>query len=239
MGCWNGTCQLSHLPIMVGERVYAVITEIIKDPDTTGHTVCEPMEMERCFPIPLIGHYNDYGSLESVEDSDATQIIESIFDCPTGAFLEKCERDSVLNRRKGLGIRLIKSDMWDFYIKTAKVNSEAKKISTYLKVIKKSPENYSGVARSALELDLYSHLYGRYLLKGEEVLERLVNTKNPDKIIKKMIELRMINDVMSNLRISWNPLSGAGSQYVGVKEHRAHHEQILTLLKNMDKYDDY
>lgn len=65
MGCWNQTCAVSNLPIMVGDEV--VLLPLISSGNTenVGTTYYDT----DCFAplsMPIYGEYNDYGGVESV-----------------------------------------------------------------------------------------------------------------------------------------------------------------------------
>ena len=61
MGSWNETCNLSHLPICCGDRVYAMLVA----------------GKNRPLFFPFKGIYNDYGSLEEIEEDENTAHIFS------------------------------------------------------------------------------------------------------------------------------------------------------------------
>ena len=63
MGCWNETCNLSHLPIMCGERVRVLLIVGQNNP----------------LFYPFEGTYNDYGTVENIaEDVNTEHIFETI-----------------------------------------------------------------------------------------------------------------------------------------------------------------
>jgi hypothetical protein len=59
MGCWNGTCGLSGLPIISGEEMYVFpIVEAYRD------SFCYSTALYRPTVIPFLAVYNDYGGGE-------------------------------------------------------------------------------------------------------------------------------------------------------------------------------
>ena len=74
MGCWNGTCMISNLPIICGEKVVIIPLiekqqELIKSNfDLNG--CCYSTDELQPIMIPFYGEYNDYGSIERIGTSD-------------------------------------------------------------------------------------------------------------------------------------------------------------------------
>ena len=70
MGCWNGTCFISHLPIFPGDKV--ALIPIMQNPyeykEFGGGGVCYSTHYARPMTIPIFGEYNDYGGLEKIEE---------------------------------------------------------------------------------------------------------------------------------------------------------------------------
>ena len=75
MGCWNGTCALTKLPIMAGEPVYTfvLVQEYPLDPSLCYHT-------DFWVPLPLFfeGVYDDYGSVENCVGASIDLILKSL-----------------------------------------------------------------------------------------------------------------------------------------------------------------
>ena len=68
MGCWNGTCGISQLPILTGQKVKAFLllqSEYAKN--IRGSGVCYPTEYFRPWFFPVTAEYNDYGSIENIQ----------------------------------------------------------------------------------------------------------------------------------------------------------------------------
>jgi len=71
MGCWNETCALTNLPICSGDRaVYLPITEVAHHGDYKI-PICYYYSSDRfqVSGLPIRGTYNDYGTLEKVDDT--------------------------------------------------------------------------------------------------------------------------------------------------------------------------
>ena len=68
MGCWNATCNVTNLPIYVGEKV--VLIPLAKVKDDCDFNACYPTDVFVPFALPLIGEYDDYGAIENVQTTD-------------------------------------------------------------------------------------------------------------------------------------------------------------------------
>lgn len=68
MGCWNGTCGVSQIPILSGMKVKAYL--ILQSPYAEaigGAGVCYTTAHFRPWFLPVNAEYNDYGSVENIE----------------------------------------------------------------------------------------------------------------------------------------------------------------------------
>lgn len=70
MGCWNATCALTHLPIMVGEPVVMLMLALL---DTVPGQCYYYNDDASLFALPVEGKYDDYGGLEDIQMSDVTR----------------------------------------------------------------------------------------------------------------------------------------------------------------------
>ena len=69
MGCWNGTCMISNLPIIVGERVKLVLLKpsySFRELKQTGGYVYSNDVYSPAF-LPISGTYDDYGGIENID----------------------------------------------------------------------------------------------------------------------------------------------------------------------------
>ncbi|MFM2392782.1 MAG: hypothetical protein RLZZ546_764, partial [Bacteroidota bacterium] len=90
MGCWNGTCMVTRLPILSGEKVKLVLlfnqnVEYCNKYDeasvlnTSGMTYSNSM-LSPAF-LPLSGEYDDYGTIEDiVEDINYNVVLKVLKD---------------------------------------------------------------------------------------------------------------------------------------------------------------
>ena len=65
MGCWNGTCGLSNLPILSGEKVVLFVLKHQKHAETNSGGFCYPWDQWFPISMPIYGEYNDYGGVEN------------------------------------------------------------------------------------------------------------------------------------------------------------------------------
>ena len=67
MGCWNGTCNLTNMSISCNDEVVGFIVKL------------NPVSGNACYInthgspefLPIIGKYNDYGSIEGIKEAEA------------------------------------------------------------------------------------------------------------------------------------------------------------------------
>jgi hypothetical protein len=80
MGCWNGTCGISQLPILAGQRVWAFLIGVAGYNDSCGPSGhCYSTDLGFPMTMPIRGRYNDYGGIEDIEENYNTEIILSTF----------------------------------------------------------------------------------------------------------------------------------------------------------------
>lgn len=74
MGCWNETCSLSNLPILLGEKVKFVI---LLNMGAVGKSYYyNDSYIPLCLPIS--GEYNEYGSIENIKiDSHTLAVLQN------------------------------------------------------------------------------------------------------------------------------------------------------------------
>lgn len=67
MGCWNGTCGITSLPIKWGEKVYALL---LVDTGSFPNVRYYADDNAVMLGFPFKGEYDDYGCLENIEIKD-------------------------------------------------------------------------------------------------------------------------------------------------------------------------
>lgn len=63
MGCWNETCMLTNLPILIGNPTVILFLQ----QNYTPHAGCHPDGYFRPVSLPIEGLYDDYGRLEGIK----------------------------------------------------------------------------------------------------------------------------------------------------------------------------
>lgn len=63
MGCWNGTCAITHAPVLHGDKVIVML--LVQQPRDFGESLCYPTAYWRPYPFYFEGEYNDYGAVEN------------------------------------------------------------------------------------------------------------------------------------------------------------------------------
>jgi hypothetical protein len=69
MGSWDGTCALTNLPIKAGTEVVLFILEkhSYNEVDEVGGGCVHADALYTPIPFPIIGEYDDYGTLEDIK----------------------------------------------------------------------------------------------------------------------------------------------------------------------------
>jgi hypothetical protein len=79
MGCWNGTCMISNLPIISGERIKLVILRGGISRKACGSAYVYSHDMFTPSFFPISGVYNDYGMIEGCDEDWNYILIEQYF----------------------------------------------------------------------------------------------------------------------------------------------------------------
>ena len=81
MGCWNGTCMISNLPIIYGDEIKLVLIRKSYSFDrlkVSGGYVYPSDAFTPSF-LPINGKYNDYGMIENVDEDWNYNLIENVY----------------------------------------------------------------------------------------------------------------------------------------------------------------
>ena len=75
MGCWNETCAVTQIPIMSGDPVALVLLTKV-DRHAENHSgFCYANDIWTPKFLPVFGEYDDYGSVENIQENWNTQFI--------------------------------------------------------------------------------------------------------------------------------------------------------------------
>lgn len=76
MGCWCGTCAITHLPINAGDKVRLFfMTQQDYGHEDQGAGFCYSHDVWYPRGLPVSGEYDDYGSIESFTEDINTKIL--------------------------------------------------------------------------------------------------------------------------------------------------------------------
>jgi hypothetical protein len=76
MGCWNGTCALTNMPIHYGERIVLIPLSIQEE--KLG-TMCYHNELCHYAGYPIRGTYDDYGGIEDIDETSGVKRTLELF----------------------------------------------------------------------------------------------------------------------------------------------------------------
>ena len=75
MGCWNETCGITQLPIKSGDPVVLVFIAHVGDRNRDHSGFCYINDQWSPKFLPIFGFYNDYGSVEDIQEDWNTKFI--------------------------------------------------------------------------------------------------------------------------------------------------------------------
>lgn len=78
MGSWNGTCALTNLPIMSGEKVYVLLLQESKHYDKYVGNHCYPNTYYQPLPLYFQGEYNSYGAVKNCHGEFLDDILDLV-----------------------------------------------------------------------------------------------------------------------------------------------------------------
>jgi hypothetical protein len=131
MGCWNGTCGISNLPINAGDEVVAFLIGFYSyndNPSKSGY--CYINDIATPLTLPIYGRYDDYGGIEDVEDTYVLEVMRRQFNLPDGTNVlewinDRVERDEVTvewnlfkdqePRKVGVGLWMVHRHIFDAF----------------------------------------------------------------------------------------------------------------------------
>lgn len=68
MGCWNGTCGITQLPILAGDDVVLFFIGQPKTDESVAGGFCYSTGMWAPMSLPFYGKYSDYGTVQDIPD---------------------------------------------------------------------------------------------------------------------------------------------------------------------------
>jgi len=97
MGCWNGTCMISNLPIIRGEKIKLVL---LQEGRSYEPIIGQSGYVHSCGLLSpaflaISGEYNDYGSIENVEEDWNYEFIEKTLKEKFGKIIVADDKDVI------------------------------------------------------------------------------------------------------------------------------------------------
>ena len=80
MGCWNGTCGITQMPIRAGERVALIFLLENKYADHGGSGFCYSNNQYSPITMPIFGEYNDYGAIEEISRRNKKVVFDHLME---------------------------------------------------------------------------------------------------------------------------------------------------------------
>lgn len=146
MGCWNGTCMISNLPILNREEVKLVFLSSYYEKFSLGNNsgYCYTTDLLSPAFFPITGKYNDYGIIDDIQKDWAYDLTVSILkktyeaieveekeivDFSLDEFirgiergsLKVCEKNDIFKPSK-FSFVMIRKDIWDGIVQNTKNN---------------------------------------------------------------------------------------------------------------------
>ena len=231
MGCWNGTCLVSNLPIYAGDEVVFFILKRKHDVQTVdgGHYYADDLYEPLLYPI--VGEYDDYGCIENVEEDFS--LIEEYFE-NVELTTNKWDKDNNVFRNiergnyKGYAYAMAHKDIYDALIKGLSGREEwwtkDKGLREHvLESLENKTEQYLNQKQKFKRLgepgeteeDFLSFFSVPDVVCGRDSNDFFVARylKTQDEVLRnKLIEMHLMSVVMMHCRKFWFPQTGAGSQ---------------------------
>jgi hypothetical protein len=229
MGCWNGTCLISNLPIYAGDKVVFFVLKRKRyaklDAVEGGHHYVDDLYEPLLYPI--VGEYDDYGCIENVSEDfsliekyfESVELTENDWDKDNDVF-----RNIERGNYKGYGHALIHKDIYDALIEKTYDRGEwwtkGKSLRDHVvENIEKKTEEYfrhkqiwdkdNGGIPFNLVGGTYDLVCGRD--SRDFFIARYLKTQD-ETLRNKLIETHLINVVLSQCRKFWFTQTGSGSQ---------------------------
>ena len=252
MGSWNGTCMISNLPIIYGEKIKLVLLEVQNGRELNSSGVTYPYDIMTPLFMPISGKYNDYGMIGDIKEDWNYKIIESyikenFYEISTDG---EPERGTTKDINLEVFLKSIERSSWGGFFGKAKEDSDFKPLSfayTMIRedvwngIIKKFPgkfrndndeERNSGQYTISAD-EYYKRKYQRILKSLDELEEKLKNSATEEE--KREIYLEDLiyssrRDKLFSEMYSTGFLSIGGYIYeTYLKENKSDRDDILKL----------
>lgn len=221
MGSWNGTCGLSNLPIRSNDKVKMVFLEksLWLDDSSKGAGFCYPDRLYSPLSLPLSGVYNDYGSIEDIQDIDnimynyvkelaKSKGLEDSFES-----FEELVQNICYGNVENFTLVLFHKDLYDTLVETIRKSEYNSYEGTgfYGDLFQKFVDSYlkTNILDNIFERD--NEFKIKYLPRN--IRQEYVRTKFIP-IGNEMVNFLLFQEAMDLSRKFWSPQCGAGSQNI-------------------------
>lgn len=224
MGCWNGTCMVSNLPIRDREDVAIIpirIKNIILEHSICYNTtICEPL------PILLYGKYDDYGCVY-----DITGDIEEF-----NEYMSKVVSKDTLDSHIDSTIDLAENNLK--LIERGHVENIAF-VMIHKELFEKLTDRYYYVDDNAeiknIILEIYSKMTSPTELWFFETKPFYFSKRIKKVNLESITKLYHFNNNLDDLRKMWSPQCGAGNQSDIDEAHDKLNEFYFNHIKKYKK----
>ena len=139
MGCYNGTCGISQLPITEGEDVVLFILK--KNKDINGFGICYSDDAYMPIDIQIFSQYDDYGFICDLEKNDTNDCILEILNRRFKKEGIVCEinyknfKETIINLdEKKFGFMIVHRSIYEKIMQNMKERTNYKKEKIFYKI---------------------------------------------------------------------------------------------------------
>lgn len=233
MGCWNGTCGISKMPIQHGDRVKLVLLKPTKHYRniSTGSGFCYSTDiMYRPISLPITGEYNDYGAIENIEDEpELFDLIKKTIKVPDRNNIEDIIIGISAGELENISYMLILESVYnvmldiikpmphrydnDYTIEMHK-NDITKILIDYNSNYNKLIEDLSNGIRPPIpEIDVAYYQNDHYFRQLPENIRLPTGNNDLVPLKSNIVEFLIFTEAMEDARMFWSP-QGGGSQNI-------------------------
>ena len=245
MGCWNGTCGISNLPIMYDERVVVFICE------NNGFYLRPCYSTTLCKPVlyHIKGHYDDYGSVCNIDHNKENDILLQFINKKYNTYfdtIENCVKSISRDEVPGVFLFMVKEQLFDTLIEEAGNRIPYNKTFNMKQIIigqfKKLQKLYiklnkTNDQKSILKIQGKLRRIKSYFSGDALSIINYCIKNNYIEFVDITLEFVLFLHVMDGLRKSFYPQNGSGSQSIEMYMHKLVSEFILE--KEQKYADDY
>lgn len=263
MGCWNGTCGLSQLPIMNHDPVAVMFIAKIPYLETGGADFCGAIGKWEPISFPFYASYNDYGSFEnpitniyfdksfehicrSVIENDAVSkdnltpelvgehIHENIFHINSGITLPA-------ERSVPVGRFMMHKELFDIASSKYQQTIFNHLIKRRDELTDKIIDIHNGKIQNIFLVQALSNVWHTFGYLEYPVITMMPSDAKfvPDDIVNELAKMMSLNTFMDSIRRAYQPQQGAGSQTDGFEEHLLVADFTKTYIDYCNKkYED-